>query len=353
MLPRRLRTTIAVAVTGLLATGCTLAGGEDHADDAATTVTLATHDSFAVPREVLEAFEQRSGIRIEQLKQGDAGALANKLVLTKANPVADVAFGVDSTFASRTLREGVFERHTPDAAGQGPQRYALDGRGADRLTAVDVGDVCVNVDREWFASHDVPEPRTFADLTRPRYRDLLVTPSPATSSPGLAFLLATIADSGEDGWRDYWRDLKANGAEVVSGWTEAYTQEFSGSSGEGPRPIVVSYASSPAAEVGDDGSPRTRALLDTCYRQVEYAGVLAGTDKPRQARQVVDFLLSREFQRTVADNMYVYPTRSDVELPEAWQEAAPLPEDPAELPSNQVDRGREDWISQWRELYEG
>ncbi|OLT49149.1 ABC transporter substrate-binding protein [Saccharomonospora sp. CUA-673] len=353
MLPRPLRTTTAVALTGLLVSGCTLIGGDEPADEGTTAVILATHDSFTVPQEVLDAFEERSGIRIEQLKQGDAGALANRLVLTKANPVADVAFGVDSTFASRTLREGVFEPHTPDAADQGPQRYAVDGADGDRLTAVDVGDVCVNIDTEWFVENDVPEPETFADLTEPRYRDLLVAPSPATSSPGLAFLLATVAAEGEDGWQDYWQGLKDNGVQVVSGWTEAYTQEFSGSSGAGPRPIVVSYASSPAAEVGDDGTPRTKALLDTCYRQVEYAGVLDGTDKPRQARQVVDFLLSPEFQETVADNMYVYPTRDDVELPEAWQEAAPLPEDPAELPAEQVDEHREDWITQWRELYEG
>ncbi|MCP2253076.1 thiamine transport system substrate-binding protein [Prauserella aidingensis] len=357
MLPRRLTQLTALAVTGLFATGCTLVGGGDGDESQATTVTLATHDSFAAPQRVLDDFESRSGIRIKVLNQGDAGELANKLVLTKANPVADVAYGVDSTFASRTLDEGVFAPYTAQAASQGPQRYALDGSGGgsggDRLTAVDVGDVCVNIDTEWFASHDIPEPRTFADLARPRYSKLLVTPSPATSSPGLAFLLATIADRGEDGWRDYWRQLEKGGVQVVSGWTEAYSQEFSGSSGNGPRPIVVSYASSPAAEIGEDGTPRTKALLDTCYRQVEYAGVLAGTDRSEEARKVVDFLLSPEFQRTVAENMYVYPARSGIELPDSWQQAAPLPDDPAQLPADEVSAGREQWIKQWRTLHEG
>ncbi|MCR3722379.1 MULTISPECIES: thiamine ABC transporter substrate-binding protein [Prauserella salsuginis group] len=363
MLPRRLSQLTAVTVTGLFTAGCTLIGGGDGGDDdasSATTVTLATHDSFAVPQRVLDDFESRSGIRVEVLNQGDAGALANKLVLTKANPVADVAYGIDSTFASRTLAENVFAPYAPPAATEGPQRYALDdagdhGSGGDgaRLTAVDVGDVCVNIDTEWFASRDMPAPRTFADLARPQYSELLVTPSPATSSPGLAFLLATVADRGEDGWQDYWRKLKEGGAQVVSGWSEAYTQEFSGSSGNGPRPIVVSYASSPAAEIGDDGTPRTEALLETCYRQVEYAGVLSGTDRPDEARRVVDFLLSPEFQRTVPENMYVYPARSDIELPGSWQRAAPLPDDPAQLPADEVSEGREQWIEQWRALYEG
>ncbi|GAA1234463.1 thiamine ABC transporter substrate-binding protein [Prauserella halophila] len=360
MLPRRSSQLTALAATALFVTGCTLVGGDD--EPSAKTVTLATHDSFAVPQQVLDDFESRSGIRIEVLNQGDAGALANKLVLTKADPVADVAYGIDSTFASRTLAEDVFAPYDAPAASEGPQRYALDdagdhgsgdGEGGNRLTAVDVGDVCVNIDTEWFASHDVPEPRTFADLARPRYSELLVTPSPATSSPGLAFLLATVAAEGEDGWQDYWRKLEEGGAQFVSGWTEAYTQEFSGSSGEGPRPIVVSYASSPAAEIGDDGEPRTKALLDTCYRQVEYAGVLAGTERPDAARTVVDFLLSPEFQRTVPENMYVYPARSDVDLPGSWQQAAPLPDDPAQLPADEVSAGRQQWIKQWRELSEG
>lgn len=361
MLLRRSSRLSVVAVTALLATGCTLVGGGDGDETGATTVTLATHDSFAVDQRVLDDFEARSGIRIKVLNQGDAGALANKLVLTKANPVADVAYGVDSTFASRTLDENVFARYDAPAASKGPQRYALDDAGGagsgggagDRLTAVDVGDVCVNIDTEWFASHGVPEPRTFADLARPRYSELLVTPSPATSSPGLAFLLATIAAQGDNGWQEYWRKLEEGGAQVVSGWTEAYTQQFSGSSGDGPRPIVVSYASSPAAEVGEDGRPRTKALLDTCYRQVEYAGVLSGTDRPEAARRVVDFLLSAEFQRTVPKNMYVYPARSGIELPDSWQRAAPLPGDPAQLPADEVSAGRQQWIQQWRALHEG
>ncbi|SFP35780.1 thiamine transport system substrate-binding protein [Amycolatopsis arida] len=345
---RGLRAAAALGTAAALSTACTLFAGDDRGEGGPTTVTLATHNSWVAPQEVLDAFAQRSGIRIEVRKEGDAGELTNKLVLTKANPIADVAYGVDSTFASRALAEGVFVPYTSPEADRGPQRYAIDPQ--HRLSAVDVGDVCVNIDLTWFAERNVPEPRTYADLADPTYRDLLVVQHPATSSPGLAFLLGTVAEFGEDGWQDYWTRLKDNGVEVVSGWEEAYTQEFSGSSGEGPRPIVVSYASSPAAELGQDGTPRTEALLDTCYRQVEYAGVLAGGPRQDAAGRVVDFLLSQEFQATVAPNMYVYPTRQGVELPAGWAEVAPLPEDPRSLPSEQVQANRERWIDQWRAL---
>ncbi|MFF5987737.1 thiamine ABC transporter substrate-binding protein [Prauserella flavalba] len=348
---RFLRAAAALSLTGLLTAGCTLTGGEDQEAEGPTTVTLVTHESWAAPQEVLDAFEQQSGIRIRVLKEGDAGELTNKLVLTKANPIADVAYGVDSTFASRALSENVFEPYTSPEADRGPQRYSVDPR--HRLSAVDVGDVCVNIDTGWFAERGLPEPATFDDLTDPRYRDLLVVENPATSSPGLAFLLSTVARYGEQGWAGYWQRLKDNGVQVVSGWTEAYTQEFSGSSGQGPRPIVVSYASSPAAEIGEDGKPRTKALLDTCYRQVEYAGVLAGAKHSDKAGKVVDFLLSQQFQSTVADNMYVYPAREGVALPSGWAQAAPLPDNPASLPGEQVQAGRERWIEQWRALLEG
>ena len=312
---------LAVAV---LAAGCSFVGARDDGGD---TVTLVTHDSFAVDEAVLAAFERRSGLDVEIRRAGDAGALANELVLTEDAPIGDVAFGIDSTFASRTLNQGVFTPYRPRNGGEVPQRYSVDPK--HRLTAVDVGNVCVNVDKRWFAEHHVPEPTSLRDLTEPRYRGLFVVPSPVTSSPGLAFLLDTVTTFGEHGWRDYWRDLVANDVRVSAGWQEAYKQDFSGSGGRGDRPIVLSYASSPTAETRPDGSSRTRALLGTCYRQVEYAGVLSGARHPEAARRVVDFLLSRRFQEQVPRSMYVCPAVRGVPVPESWSRVAPPPRDPA------------------------
>ncbi|WP_243789887.1 thiamine ABC transporter substrate binding subunit [Saccharopolyspora gloriosae] len=346
---RYLRWGAALAVASL-ATGCSLIGSPDP-DSAARTVTLVAHDSFVADPAVLADFERRSGIKLEVRNSGDAGELTNKLALSQAAPLGDVAYGVDSTFASRALREDVFAPYRPAAADRGPQRYAQDQQ--HRLTAIDVADVCLNVDTGWFARHGTPEPRTLRDLTDPRYRDLVALPDPTTSSPGLAFLLGTVAAFGEPGWQDYWRELTANGVTLSSGWEEAYSQEFSGSTGQGPRPIVLSYASSPAAEVDENGKPRTRALLDTCYRQVEYAGVLAGAKDPQAAGEVVDFLLSPEFQAQMPEQMYVYPAVDGVALPPGWATSAPLPQQPTELPAAEVERNRDRWVEQWRTLVRG
>jgi len=332
-------------VLGLLLAGCSLGGGGDSGE---RKVVLVTHDSFAMSDAVMKDFTRRTGITIDVRKLGDAGALTNQLVLTKNSPIGDVAFGVDTTFASRALDEDVFAPYQVKV--DGPADYALDD--TNRLTAVDRGDVCLNVDPAALAAKHVPEPTGYADLVKPEYKDMLVVEDPATSSPGLAYLLGSIAKLG-DGWQDYWKSLKANGVKVVSGWEEAYTQDFSGSSGKGPRPIVVSYASSPSAELDDQGDPRTKAVLDTCFRQIEYAGVLKNAKHADDARKVMDFLLSQQFQAQVPEQMYVYPVRAGVALPDAWQKAAPLPTTPVELPAKDIQRNREQWISEWRGVVEG
>ena len=357
----------AVAALAVLVTGCsgssasgtTSASGAANTDTAAPAgsaggsapsaaagqVTLVTHDSFVVDEQMLADFEASSGLQVTVLAQGDAGAMVNQLLLTAGNPLGDAVFGIDNTFASKALDAGILAPYTAPAAAGGADRFGL---GDDRLTAVDYGDVCVNVDHTYFAGKGLAEPVTFEDLAKPEYKDLLVVESPATSSPGLAFLLGTIAHFGEDGWQAYWTQLKDNGVKVTSGWTDAYTVDFSGSSGKGARPLVVSYASSPPAEITDaaagstSGSPSsgstdaatgapTGALLDTCFRQVEYAGVLAGAKNPAGAQQVVDFLLSPQFQAAVPEAMYVYPVDPDAPLPATWQQYAPVASAPAEL----------------------
>ncbi|WP_019853194.1 thiamine ABC transporter substrate-binding protein [Actinopolyspora mortivallis] len=341
-------TRAAVALAGVLSVaGCSLIGTDGGSADSGT-VTLVTHDSFAISDEARESFERESGYELRVRKTGDAGALTNELVLTKDAPIGDVAFGVDSTFYSRALDADVFVPYRPRGSASIPVKYAV----ADtRLTPIDAGDVCVNIDKRWFAEHDVEPPRNLRDLTEPRYRGLFAVPSPETSSPGLAFLLNTVATFGPDqGWKNYWSRLVDNDVRVSSSWQEAYNQDFSGSSGSGQRPIVLSYASSPAAEVDDQGRARTEALLDTCYRQVEYAGVLRGAEHPKAARELMDFLLSWTFQSQVPEQMYVYPTVLGVELPENWERVAPRPEDSTELDPRRVEDNRAEWISQWREL---
>lgn len=334
---------IAVAVLA----GC--GGGEE----APREVVLVTHDSFAVSKPVLRTFERETGLTLRILQAGDAGEALNRALLTAGDPEGDVFFGVDNNLLSRALAEDLFEPYESRELAHVDPRYVLDEE--HRVTPVDHGEVCLNVDRGWFATRGLAPPSGFDELAEPRYRGLLVVENPATSTPGLAFLLATIAHNGEDGWQAYWRGLRANDVLVVDGWEEAYTARFSGSAGsKGNRPIVVSYASSPPAEVIFAGKPLdeapTAVVESSCFRQVELAGILRGARNEEGARKLIDFMLSPAFQRDIPLSMFVFPVREGVPLPPAFVEWAVVPERPLELSPEEIGRNRDRWIREWTDV---
>ncbi len=340
------------ALVALALSSCSLTGGGQGSaspsasdGEAGATVVLATHESFTLPKRLIRQFEAESGYALEVRAAGDAGTLATKLSLTADNPIADAAFGVDNTFASRPLDEGAFAEVTTSATP--PEAYAL-ADGGDRLVPIDSASVCVNVDTSWFDAQEIEPPQTLADLADPTYADLLVTPGASTSSPGMAFFLATVAEYGDD-WESYWTDLLANGAKVVDGWEDAYYGDFTAGSDSGTRPIVVSYDSSPAFTVSD-GETTTAALLDTCFRQVEYAGVLAGADNPAGAQALVDWMLTDEVQSALPEAMYVYPVMPEATVPTDWAEFAPQPADPYEIAPSEIAANREQWLTEWTDV---
>jgi thiamine transport system substrate-binding protein len=334
------------SVSGSPSSSSTLSTSSAPVSLAGTTLTVVAHDSFTVSDSLMTQFEKSTGMTVKVVAPGDAGTVVNQLILSKDSPLGDVVFGIDNTFAGRAESAGIL---TPYAApGLPASAAALAADDSGQLTPIDYGDVCVNADRTWFSQKGIGIPTTLADLTRPEYRDLLVVENPASSSPGLAFLAATVGASGDPGFVDYWTKLRDNGVEVAKGWTEAYSTEFSGSSGKGPRPLVVSYSTSPAYEVpkGADES-RTVALLDTCFRQVEYAGVIKGAANEAGARAFIDFLLSKPVQEDIPGGMYMYPVLDTATLPADWVTFAPLSSSPIQVKAADIAAKRDQWIKDW------
>jgi thiamine transport system substrate-binding protein len=329
----------------MAASGCSLVGSSHQAGDS-KTVVLVTHDSFLLPTSLLRRFEKESGYHLVVRAAGDGGTLTNKLVLTQGDPTGDVAFGVDNTFASRALDADVFAKaHVPLPAGA--QRYVVPGDG-DRLAPIDTGNVCVNIDTGWFADHRLAPPQSFDDLVKPAYAGLIAVPGATTSSTGLAFLLGTIGRYG-DGWSTWWQKLVAGGATITDGWTQAYESDFT--QGGGHDPVVVSYDSSPAFTVPKGGNASTtKALLGTCFRQVEYAGVLTGAANPQGAKEFVAFLLSPAVQQALPDSMYVFPVRRGTPLPAAWARYAVQPRHPYDVSPADISAHREAWLREWSDI---
>ncbi|WNM30541.1 thiamine ABC transporter substrate-binding protein [Streptomyces sp. Li-HN-5-11] len=349
---------IAAAATGLglvAVSACGSSGSQASTDS--KTVTLVSHDSWAASKGVIAAFEKQSGYTVKVLKDGDAGQAVNKAILTKDNPQGDVFFGVDNTLLSRALDNGLFQPYRAGGLDQVGAAYQLD-RDKHRVTPIDYGDICVNYDKKYFADHKLTPPASFDDLVKPQYKNLLVTENAATSSPGLGFLLGSAAQYGDNGWQGYWKKLKANGVKVVDGWEQAYNEEFSGSAGgrkaKGTRPLVVSYASSPPAEVVfADPRPKTAptgVATGTCFRQIEFAGLLSNARNTKGGKAFIDFLISKRFQEDMPLNMFVYPVVKGATVPAEFTQYGPPAEHPETMAPGKIADNRDQWVKSWTSL---
>jgi thiamine transport system substrate-binding protein len=317
------------------------------------TITVMTHDSFSISEGLITQFESENDVTVSFVRSGDTGSALNQAILSRDNPLADVFYGVDNTFLTRALEEEIFETYASPMLENIPDEFKVDP--GNFALPVDYGDVCINVDKAYFDENDLSIPTSLEELTQPEYAGLLVTENPATSSPGLAFLMATIAHFGEDGYLAYWQDLAANGLVVAGDWETAYYTNFSGSSGQGPQPMVVSYGSSPAAEVifaeTELAEAPTESIVgtDTCFRQIEFVGILKGTPNRDLAEAFIDFMLSIPFQEDLPMQMFVFPVNAEAELPAAFVENVQIPDEPAALSPELIDQNREDWINAWTE----
>ncbi|MBM9619077.1 thiamine ABC transporter substrate-binding protein [Streptomyces zhihengii] len=346
----------ALGVTVLAACGGGSDGGKSDGT-ASKTVTLVGHDSFAVSDTVLKAFTEQTGYTVKVLKSGDAGTALNKEILTKGSPQGDVFFGVDNTLLSRALDNDLFTPYEAKGLDRVADEVQLDAE-KHRVTPVDTGDICVNYDKKYFADKKLAPPETFADLAKPAYKDLLVVENAATSSPGLGFLLGTVGTFGESGWQDYWKKLDANGVKVVDGWEQAYNEEFSGSAGGkkagADRPLVVSYASSPPVEVlyaePQPAEAPTGVATGTCFRQIEFAGLLQGAKNEAGGKALLDFLIGDAFQEDMPLNMFVNPVVEGAKLPELFTRHGAVVEKPATVAPKTIADKREQWVRSWSSL---
>ncbi|WP_274562482.1 thiamine ABC transporter substrate-binding protein [Streptomyces spiramyceticus] len=351
-------TTLAAALGVSTLAACGGSGDDESSTGSKSkTVTLVSHDSFAASDAVLKAFTKETGYTVKVLKSGDAGAALNQEILTKGSPRGDVFFGVDNTLLSRALDNDLFTPYEAKGLDNVPAALRLDGD-KHRVTPIDTGDICVNYDKKYFADKKLAPPKSFDDLAKPAYKNLLVTENAGNSSPGLGFLLGTVAQYGDDSWKGYWKKLKNNGVKVVDSWEQAYNEEFSGSAGgkkaKADRPLVVSYASSPPVEVlYAEPQPKeapTGVATGTCFRQTEFAGLLKGAKNEAGGKALIDFLIGKKFQEDMPLNMFVNPVIKDAKLPELFTEHGVVIDKPHTVAPDKIADNREQWVKSWSSL---
>ena len=316
----------------VITSACSSSSSNTSTDATPNEVTLLAYDAFTPQEGIFDAFTAATGAKVKVVTGGDSGVLVSKAILTAGTPEGDVLWGLDNTLLSRAQKAELLTSYEP----------------------VDYGDICVNYDKQWFASRNIAPPKSLEDLANPTYKNLLVTQDPVASSPGLGFLLGTIAHFGADNWQGYWKSLKANGVHVSPDWTTAYTIDFSGSSGKGKYPLVVSYGSSPPAEVlyaeKPIDTPPTAVIQSTCFRQTEYVGALKGTRNPNNAKLLISYLLDVPFQESMPLSLFVFPVNKNATLPDLFTKFAVTPKNPLTLESADFEKNRDSWLSSWRDI---
>ena len=328
---RFIRTLLAASFV-VAVTACSSSSSNSSIDATPNEVTLLAYDAFTPQEGIFDAFTAATGAKVKVVTGGDSGVLISKAILTAGTPEGDVLWGLDNTLLSRAQKAELLTSYEP----------------------VDTGDICVNYDKQWFASRNIAPPTSLEDLALPAYKNLLVVQDPVASSPGLGFLLGTIAHFGVDKWQNYWKSLKENGVRVSPDWTSAYTIDFSGSSGKGKYPLVISYGSSPPAEVlyaeKPIDTPPTAVIESTCFRQTEYVGALRGTRNPNLAAKLISYLLDVPFQESMPLSLFVFPVNKKAALPELFTKFAVAPKNPLTLDPTDIENNRDAWLNSWREI---
>jgi len=324
--------TLITASLVIITTACSSPTANTSTDATPNEVTLLAYDAFTPQEGIFDAFTAATGAKVKVVTSGDTGTLISKAILTAGNPEGDVLWGIDNTLLSRAQKAKLLTSYEP----------------------VDYGDICVNYDKQWFTSRNVAPPTSLEELALPTYKNLLTVQDPVASSPGLGFLLGTIAHFGANNWQGYWKSLKANGVHVSADWTTAYTIDFSGSSGKGKYPLVVSYGSSPPAEVlyaeKPIDTPPTAVIESTCFRQTEYVGVLRGTRNPNNAKKLISYLLDVSFQESMPLSLFVFPINKKATLPDLFIKFAVTPKTPLTLDPSEIEKNRDSWLSSWRDI---
>ncbi len=329
-IPKKILLTL--TISALITSACTSSSQSQPEKDATPKqVTLLAYDSFTPVEGIFDDFTAATGAKVKVVTSGDSGALINKAILTAGNPEGDVLWGLDNTLLTAAQDAKLLTSYIP----------------------VDEGDVCINLDKNWFVKNKLSPPSTLEELVLPQYKNLLVVQDPLASSPGLAFLMATIA-AFPDTWQDYWQKLKENGVHVAANWTTAYTVDFSGSYGQGKYPLVVSYGTSPPAEVlyatTPITEPPTSVMEASCFRQTEYVGLLRGTKNPTIGQQLVDYLLGKKFQESIPLSFFMFPVNTEAVLPELFLKFAIRAKNPLMLAPETIASQRNSWLQTWREI---
>jgi len=303
-------------------------------------LTIYAYDSFVSEwgpaGKVIPTFEKKYGVKVEVISVGDAGQVLSRAILEKDRPKADIVLGIDNNLLSKALESDILVTYRSPNLKRIPDELVFDK--SHHVTPFDHGFFAIVYDSNTITD----PPKSLEDLAEPAYRKKIILEDPRTSSPGMGFLLWTIAVYGNR-YLDYWRRLMPNILTITEGWDSAY-----GLFTNGEAPMVLSYTTSPAYHVEYENTTRYRAAIFTegNYLQIEGMGILKGAKHPDLARKFIDFTLTDAFQREIPLTNWMFPVDPKVELPKSFS-YAPKPEKILSLDTFIIKRMQDRWIKGW------
>jgi thiamine transport system substrate-binding protein len=275
------------------------------------TLVVYAYDSFVSEwgpgPQAAKVFKEKTGIELSLVPKGDAGQVLAAAIQEKKRPRADVLLGLDQNLLPLAKEAGVLSPYSAEGLSRVPQRLRFEDR---LLTPYDYGVFTII----WDSESGIEPPKSLGDLINPSFAKKLILMDPRTSSPGLGFLAWTLESYG-DGWKDYWKSLRPSILTVASGWDSGYGLFL-----KGEAPLVLSYTTSPAYHLYAEDTERYVALsFDQGHPvQLEGAGLVRGGSNALNGKKFLDYILSREFQASVATTNWMFPVDPSVPLPECY-----------------------------------
>ncbi len=303
-------------------------------------LTIYTYDSFVAEwgpaPKVIPKFEKKYNVKVQMISVGDAGHVLNRAILEKKNPRADIILGIDNNMLSKALDSGILEPYVSKNLSLLPDELIFDK--THHITPFDHGYFAIVYDTKKISK----PPVSFEDLLHPRFRNKLILEDPRTSSPGLGFLLWTIAVYKED-YLKYWERLRPNILTITEGWDTAYGLFTSGEA-----PMVLSYTTSPAYHVEYEDTTRYQAAIfkEGNYLQIEGMGILKGSKNRMLAEKFIDFILTEDFQMEIPLTNWMFPVNPEVKTPDSFR-YAPKPDKTLSLDTFEIERNQDRWIKGW------
>ena len=262
----------------------------------AKALTVYTAGPGGLIKQLAAGFQDKTGIKVDVF-QATTGKVMARLEAEAANPRADVLISASWDTAQDLDQRGWLMAYESPNAAHVPARFKAPTYVAQGISALGI---------VWNTKSGTPEPRDWSDLTAPQFKQLVTMPDPALSGASLDLLLGLQNAQGEAAWK-LFETLRDNGMTISGPNAQALTPVLQGAKAAVFGAVdYVSYASVAKGESvkvifpssGTAIAPRPMMILKTA-RQAD------------EARKFVDYVLSEEGQRAVAD-AWLMPARQDV-----------------------------------------